>query len=41
MEQDSRSLEVLRDVASNVVPMTLTISNIRDKLVKLAKQKEL
>tara|TARA_Y100000591_G_scaffold333260_1_gene375104 strand:+ start:24524 stop:26164 length:1641 start_codon:yes stop_codon:yes gene_type:complete len=39
MEQDSRALEVLRDVASNVAPMTLTISNIQDKLVKLAKQK--
>lgn len=39
MEQHSKALKLFADVASNVPPMTLTIKNIRDKLVKLAKQK--
>lgn len=39
MEKHSVTLELLRDVASNVPPATLSVSNIKDKLVKLTKQK--
>ncbi len=38
-EQDPGALEFLGDVASNVPPATLSVANIKDKLVKLAKQK--